>query len=538
MRLGIDFGTTRVVAAAVDRGNYPVVQLETPLGDLLDWFPPLVAIQGDERLYGWDAWGMQGAPGWTIIRSLKRSLEDAGPGTILQIDDQRVPLLTILHEMVSEYRKQILESSNLKIKPGEPLQVMLGVPANAHSNQRFLTVEAFRIAGFEVLGLLNEPSAASIEFGHRKREGSGELPQIKLLVYDLGGGTFDVSLVELDQLQHTVLASEGIPTLGGDDFDNVLAELALDAAEVPHQDRDAMKQSEMFQLLEECRVKKEALHPNTKRIVLDLQQVREGWSTVTVPAADYYDRCRPLVDETLNAVRDLLQSQGLLNEGQETGEARFDALYVTGGSSDLPVVARMLREQYGRRMTRSPHTRAATAIGLAIQADEQAGYVLRERFTRFFGVWREAEGGSRVTFDPLFEKNAPLPAPGEAPLDIRREYWAVHNVAHFRYTECSHRSPLGEPQGELTIWDEILFPVAPELQETADLQGVWIERRAPERGQMIEERYTADSSGTITVTITNRTSGYHRQYRLGRWAAKDAPVTPQRRKRPAKKSAQ
>ena len=75
------------------------------------------------------------------------------------------------------------------------------MPANANSNQRFLTVEAFRRAGFSVLGLLNEPSAASIEFGHRQKT-SG-----RIVVYDLGGGTFDVSLVELDARNHTVMAS-------------------------------------------------------------------------------------------------------------------------------------------------------------------------------------------------------------------------------------------------------------------------------------------------------------------------------------------
>ena len=78
---------------------------------------------------------------------------------------------------------------------------MLGVPANANSNQRFLTVEAFRRAGFSVLGLLNEPSAASIEFGHRQKTAG------RIVVYDLGGGTFDVSLVELDARNHTVIAS-------------------------------------------------------------------------------------------------------------------------------------------------------------------------------------------------------------------------------------------------------------------------------------------------------------------------------------------
>src|SRR5207344_2452415 len=95
----------------------------------------------------------------------------------------------------------------------EALEVMLGVPANANSNQRFLTVEAFRLAGFSVLGVLNEPSAAAIEFGHRQHIVG------RIVVYDLGGGTFDVSLVELGTGEHAVLASEGISTLGGDDFD-------------------------------------------------------------------------------------------------------------------------------------------------------------------------------------------------------------------------------------------------------------------------------------------------------------------------------
>jgi molecular chaperone DnaK (HSP70) len=535
MRLGIDFGTTRILAAAVDRGNYPVISFETPSGEALDWFPPLVALSSEALEFGWHAWSRQGEEGWAIVRSLKRTLEDAGPGTVLQVDEHRVSLFDVLVSMIREFRRQLLENGTPRPQPGEPLEVMLGVPANAHSNQRFLTVEAFRRAGFEVLGLLNEPSAASIEFGHRKRESSGEQPKLSLLVYDLGGGTFDVSLVELAERTHTVIASEVIPTLGGDDFDTVLADLALDTAQIPTPERDSMRASENFALLEECRVRKEALHPNTRRIVVDLDQAREGWGSVSIPVADYYERCRPLVDETIHAMADLLAAQGYAQPGADLANANVDNIYVTGGSSDLPIVARMLREQFAKRMVRSPHSRAATAIGLAIQADASAGYVLRERFTRFFGVWREAEHGRRVIFDPLFEKNTQLPAPGEPSLSIRREYWAVHNVGHFRYMECSHRSPLGEPSGDLTVWDEILFPVDPALRDQSDLAETPVARRHDSQGQWIEEIYTCDASGTVTVVIRNRTSGYDRQYRLGRWAAKDAPVTPGRKKR-AKKS--
>jgi molecular chaperone DnaK len=110
------------------------------------------------------------------------------------------------------------------------LQVTIGVPANANSNQRFLTAEAFRSAGFQVLGMLNEPSAASIEYGHRRRAERKGQPRHTLLVYDLGGGTFDASLVDLVEDTHTVVAAAGLSDVGGDDFDEILAGLALAAA--------------------------------------------------------------------------------------------------------------------------------------------------------------------------------------------------------------------------------------------------------------------------------------------------------------------
>src|SRR5580700_1361383 len=95
MRIGIDFGTTRIVVAAADRGNYPLVTFEAPDGRVRDWFPSLMAISGDKRAYGWEALERHGKPGWTIVRSLKRLLKNAGPSSALDIAGQRhnVPLL-------------------------------------------------------------------------------------------------------------------------------------------------------------------------------------------------------------------------------------------------------------------------------------------------------------------------------------------------------------------------------------------------------------------------------------------------------------
>lgn len=508
MKLGIDFGTTRIVVAAADRGNYPLVSFDTADGSF-DWFPPLVAFKGDERRYGWDAWHAQSDRGWIVIRSLKRFLEHAGPGTCLAGPEGPIRLDELMTGLATALRNALASQYG----ESEPLEAMLGVPANANSNQRFLTVEAFRRAGFSVLGLLNEPSAASIEFGHRQKT-SG-----RIVVYDLGGGTFDVSLVELDARNHTVVACDGISTLGGDDFDLLLAELAVGAEQL-----GSLELGDLFRLDEECRRQKEALHANSRRIVIDLDVVREGMGQVTIPVADYYAKCRPLLEETLAPTARLAA----------LGE--IEALYVTGGGSELPLVARVLREEFGRKVKRSEYTRSATAIGLAIQADATSGYALREMFTRTFGVWRESDAGTRMIFDPIFPRATRLPGAGDPPLSVRRRYRPVHNVGDFRYLEASQLGDDGQPLGDITVWDEILFPFDPALADVRTLDTLPVDHSDRAAVQQIEEQYACDAAGVVTVTIRNLTSHYGREYKLGRWSGKTAVLTPTSRKRSRKAS--
>ncbi len=493
------------MVAAVDRGNYPVVSFHPEDGDTLEWYPSVAAARCGEIVFGFDAAQKQGADGWDVLRAFKRRLGTIGPDERVEIGDHRPTAMELLTGFLSALRLDLLARSNLRVKRNEKLQAMISVPANSNSNQRFITLEAFRRAGFDVRGMMNEPSAAGIEYAHHLASG-GPSKRATLVVYDLGGGTFDSSVINLVERDHEALASEGIAKLGGDDFDTVLLNLALKAgglSEVP----DAA----LVKLLEECRHKKESLHPNTRRITIDLGLGVDGAGEVTVAVSDFYKECKPLIESTIEAMESVMEKSA-----REAGLDLLDsAVYLVGGSSDLPLVARTLKEKYGKQVRRSPYPHAATAIGLAIAADTEAGYKLRERFTRHFGVWREWDDGRQIAFDPLFEKNTPLPLKGEQPLLRVRRYAPIHNVGHFRYLECSRLDQAGQPQGDLAPWDEILFPFDPALRDAENLKDTAISH-ARNHNHVVEEVYSCDHNGVIEVEIKDADNGFSRRYTLRR----------------------
>jgi hypothetical protein len=119
---------------------------------------------------------------------------------------------------------------------------------------------------------------------------------------------------------------------------------------------------------------------------------------------------------------------------------------------------------------------------LAISADANSGYVLRDRFARHFGVWREIDHGRGVAFDLLFPRGLELPRRGASPLKVVRSYRPVHNIGHFRYAEAARIGEDGQPSGDLTLWDDIQFPFDPALRSVPDL--TLIDLEPPERGRV------------------------------------------------------
>ena len=516
LRLGIDFGTTHTVAAVCDRGNYPVVTFTGEAGDALEAYPSIVAERDGELRFGLDALPFLHDPSWTTLRSFKRILSDPLLATdrTIRVGTVEIPLIDLLAGFLTTFRRDLVSRSNLRPAQAEKetIRVAAATPANAHSTQRFLTMEAFRRAGFDVIALLNEPSAAGLEYAHRYRSTLTSKRE-RVVVYDLGGGTFDASLVRMAGLHHDVVSTSGIPRLGGDDFDEKLAGAALREGGMSPEE---LPPGCLALLVEQCRQIKEGLGPNTRRITVDLKAcLGDGARTgsVTFPVDAFYDACAPLVERTLEEVDAILRAG--MEPPDEDVETELAGIYVVGGASALPLVGRMLRERFGRRMHRSPYPFAATAIGLAIAADEDAGFVLTDQLSRHFGVFREAEHGTRINFDPIFTKDVRLPGRAGGTLVSRRTYHAVHNVGHFRYAEClSLDEETGAPRGDLVPFADIHFPFDESLRNGGTRLDATPVRRMEGEGPRIEERYSVDANGIIEVTISDLGSGYSKTHRL------------------------
>ena len=477
--------------ALVDRGNYPLITFPDHEGDSYEFIPSIAALADRGVVYGFDAQKLANA-GAPHVRSFKRLL--ASPNvtaqTPVRLGDRDIAILDLVTGFLFHVAASIRSATESK---KDVLEAVVGIPAHAHSAQCFLTLEAFRRAGFTVISMINEPSAAGFEYTHRHAKLVNER-RSKVIVYDLGGGTFDASVVVAEGKSHEVLSSRGNNNLGGDDFDNVLAQCALKEAGVELSGPDYAK------LLLDARAAKEGLYPQSRHLTLDV----DG-TTVTIPTANYYAACAPLMNETFETMEPMLvqDEHGAYRPGEDVS-----GIYVVGGGSELPAVTRGLKEHFGRRVRRSPYTAGSQAIGLAIAADPEANYSLVEQLSRYFGVFREWDGGNKVTFDPIITPDAPVGT------EISRTYRAAHNLGWYRFAECTDLDGQGEPRGEVVPLGDVLFAFDPALRTPGiDLESVEVQR--VESGPLIQETYTISPNGIVSVAISDLETGYSVKRSLG-----------------------
>jgi molecular chaperone DnaK len=394
--VGIDLGTTNSEVAIV-RDRQPHVFAED--GDPI--LPSFVGLSEDGRLLVGKAarnqWVL--APDRTI-KSIKRKM---GQDVKVKLGDQ-------------EYRPQEISAMILrKLREragrelGQPVQkAVITVPAYFNDAQRQATREAGELAGLEVVRILNEPTAASLTYDPAHRE------LRRLLVYDLGGGTFDVSIVQAQESVVEVLASHGDTQLGGDDFDDLLLKFVCDRFQQEHGvdlRANLVSRSRVLRAAEAAK-RHVSDHPFA-RIQEEFIAEKEGRALhldLEVSRTEYEDLIRPLLDKTMDCV------QRALDDARLTA-AQIDKVILVGGSTRTPLVSRLLEERLSQPAHQEVNPDLCVAMGAAVQAaiiaGADVGAVLVDITPHTLGIKCLGEFNGfdfPYQFAPIIARNTPLPA--------------------------------------------------------------------------------------------------------------------------------
>ncbi|MBR2160145.1 MAG: molecular chaperone DnaK, partial [Clostridia bacterium] len=355
--IGIDLGTTNSCVAVMEGGE-PVV---IPNAEGARTTASVVGFQKDgERLVGQVAKRQAVANPNRTVSSIKREM---GTDYRVSIDDKRLTPQEISAMILTKLKQDAESYLGEKVS-----KAVITVPAYFNDSQRQATKDAGKIAGLEVLRIINEPTAAALAYGLDK----GENKNAKILIYDLGGGTFDVSILEIGDGVFEVLSTNGNTRLGGDDFDQRIINFLLDEfkkAEGIDLSTDKMVLQRLKDAAEKAKIDLSGVSKTNVNLPfitatatgpkhLDIDITRGKFDALT---AD-------LVEQTLIPMKKALSDAGL-----SMGE--IDKVILVGGSTRIPAVVEAVKKFTGKEPFKGINPDECVAIGAAIQAGVLAGDV-------------------------------------------------------------------------------------------------------------------------------------------------------------------
>lgn len=353
--IGIDLGTTNSCVAVLEGGEPKVIV--TPEGDRTT--PSVVAFKNGEELVGITAKRQAVTNPTNTISSIKRLM---GTGEKVEAEGKKYTPEEISAKILMKLKKDAESYLGEKVT-----KAVITVPAYFNDAQRQATKNAGKIAGLEVERIINEPTAASLAYGLDKQDKNQTI-----LVYDLGGGTFDVSILEIGDGLFEVKSTAGNNHLGGDDFDKIVMDYIVAEFKKEHGidlSGDKMAMQRIKDAAEKA--KKDLSGMSTTNINLPfISQTADGpvHLDMNLSKAKFEDLCRDLFDSTMEPVRKALSDAKLK-------ASDIDEVLLVGGSTRIPYIQELVKKELGKEPNKSVNPDEVVAMGAAIQGGVLTGEV-------------------------------------------------------------------------------------------------------------------------------------------------------------------
>ena len=508
--IGIDLGTTNSCVAVMEGGNPNVITNSEGARTT----PSVVAFQKDgERIVGQVAKRQAVTNADRTIMSIKRKMGTSEKVTI----DGKAYTPQEISAMILTKLKQDAESYL-----GETVtQAVITVPAYFNDSQRQATKDAGKIAGLEVLRIINEPTAAALAYGVSD---TGK----KVMVYDLGGGTFDVSILDIDDGVFEVLSTNGDTHLGGDDFDQAIINYLLDEfkkTEGVDLSTDKMAMQRLKEAAEKSKI--ELSTTTTSNINLPFitaDATGPKHMDITLTKAKFDELTADLVARTLTCIRNAMNDAAL-------NASQIDEVLLVGGSSRIPAVQEAVKKEMGKEPNKGINPDECVAVGAARQAGvlggEETGVLLLDVTPLSLGI--ETMGG---VFTKLIERNTTIPtnksqifstaADGQTSVEVHvlqgEREMAQYNktLGRFNLTGIAP-APRGVPQIEVTFDIDVngIVHVSAKDKGTGKEQSITIQNTSglsdEEIDRMVreaEEHKAEDEKRKEEIDLRNRAEGF------------------------------